>query len=68
MADEEDYRRDPLEATKTGPIAKKIPHGREEVECRKEKKQPEFSAKGMLQILIEDEMCSCLCTTNFPPK
>ena len=28
MADEEDYRRDPLEATKTGPIAKKIPHGR----------------------------------------
>ena len=32
------YRRDPLEATKTGPIAKKIPHGREEVECRKEKK------------------------------
>lgn len=36
MADEEDYRRDPLEATKTGPIAKKIPHGREEVERRKE--------------------------------
>ena len=32
------YRRDLLEATKTGPIAKKIPHGREEAECRKEKK------------------------------
>ena len=32
------------------------------------RKEIEFSAKGVSQILIQDEMCSCLCTTNFPPN
>lgn len=33
-----------------------------------EKKQPELSDEGVLKILIQDEMCSCLCTTHFPPQ
>lgn len=27
-----------------------------------------FSARGVWKNLIPDEMCSCLCTINFPPK
>lgn len=34
----------------------------------KEKKQPELSNKRAPKILIRDEMCSCLCTTHFPPQ
>lgn len=66
-----DWRREMIGETLMGPqslapLPRKFP-----VEGRRRnaaKKQPGFSAKGVSPILIEDEMCSCLCTTNFPPK
>lgn len=42
--------------------------GREGTEHGKERKQPELSNEGVLKILIQDEMCACLCTTHFPPQ
>lgn len=70
------YRRNPRGASKPGPRAKKVCHGKEGTKRPKEKKEKkgkkepakEFSATGALKILIQDEMRSCLCTTNFPPK
>lgn len=35
---------------------------------KREETTKEFSAKRALKILIQDEMCSCLCTTHLPPK
>ena len=62
------YGRNPRGASIPGPVTKKLPQGREGTELGKEKKHPEFSAKGVSKIFIQDEMCSYLCTTRFPPQ
>ena len=68
MSQKGDYRRS-LGASKPGPLPRRSPvGGRGNTAKRGRETAKEFSAKGVSEILIQDEMCSCLCTTHFPPK